>query len=121
MDFEAYAEGRKIPPRTGSTLNLAEKPYGFTTLKAMFALFRIFISIRSDIVHSIMPQVGLLAVLASSLCRVSIKWVCPQSFTAGFPSRAVHYVSGPSASGFVIRLILVGRRYRTLPPGMQTT
>ncbi len=54
-------------------LDLERKAAWFSDLKALFALCRIFRAIRPDIVHSIMPKAGLLAALASFLCRVPVR------------------------------------------------
>jgi len=54
-------------------LDLNRKVSLLSDLRALFALCRIFIFIKPDIVHSIMPKAGLLSALAGFLCRVPVR------------------------------------------------
>jgi glycosyltransferase involved in cell wall biosynthesis len=79
-DFETYVVGQGVsryrdmyPGVHWIDLELERKAAGFADLKALFALYRVFCSIRPDIVHSIMPKAGLLAALAGFLCRVPVR------------------------------------------------
>lgn len=79
-DFETYVVGQGVsryrdryPDVQWIDLDLERKAAWFADLKALFALCRVFHTIRPDIVHSIMPKAGLLAALAGFLCRVPVR------------------------------------------------
>ena len=79
-DFETYVVGQGVsryrdryPGVHWIDLELERKAAGLADLKALFALCRVFRTIRPDIVHSIMPKAGLLAALAGSLCRAPVR------------------------------------------------
>jgi len=54
-------------------LDLNRKVSLLSDLCALFSLCRIFLAIKPDIVHSIMPKAGLISALAGFLCRVPVR------------------------------------------------
>jgi len=79
-DFEVTVVGQGVSAYRDSypgirwiDLDLNRKVSLLSDLRALFALCRIFIAIKPDIVHSIMPKAGLLSALAGFLCRVPVR------------------------------------------------
>jgi len=79
-DFEVTVVGQGVsayrdtyPNVRWVDIDLGRKVSLLSDLSALFALCRIFISIKPDIVHSIMPKAGLLTALAGFLCRVPVR------------------------------------------------
>jgi len=79
-DFETYVVGQGVsmycetyPGVHWIDIELERKAALFSDLKAMFALCRIFRTVRPDIVHSIMPKAGLMSAIAGFLCRVPVR------------------------------------------------
>jgi len=54
-------------------LDIARKPALWRDMQALFALYRLFRRERFDIVHSIMPKTGMLAMMAASLAKVPVR------------------------------------------------
>lgn len=80
QDFEVTVVGQDVsnycdtyPGIRWIDLDLDRKVNLFSDLRALLALCRIFIAIKPDIVHSIMPKAGLLTALAGFLCRVPVR------------------------------------------------
>lgn len=80
QDFEVTVVGQGVSAYRDShpgirwiDLDLNRKVSPLSDLSALFSLCRIFISIKPDIVHSIMPKAGLLSALAGFLCRVPVR------------------------------------------------
>lgn len=80
QDFEVTVVGQSVsayrdtyPGIRWIDLNLNRKVAPLSDLRALLALCRIFISIKPDIVHSIMPKAGLLTAIAGFLCRVPVR------------------------------------------------
>ncbi len=79
-DFETYVVGQGVsanrdayPGVSWIDLDLDRKVSIGRDLWALVQLCRIFLSVRPDIVHSIMPKSGLLTALAGFLCRVPVR------------------------------------------------
>ena len=79
-DFEVTVVGQGVsayrdtwPDIRWIDLDLNRKVSLWSDLRALFSLCRIFIAIKPDIVHSIMPKAGLLSALAGFLCRVPVR------------------------------------------------
>lgn len=79
-DFEVYVVGQGVSVHRDTypgvhwiELDLERKAAPWADLMALFALCRIFVSIKPDIVHSIMPKAGLLTALAGFLCRLPVR------------------------------------------------
>lgn len=79
-DFETYVVGQSVSVHRATypgvhwiDLDLERKAAWSADLKALLALYRIFRTVRPDIVHSIMPKAGLLSALAGFLCRVPVR------------------------------------------------
>ena len=101
-DFEVTVVGQGVsayrdtwPDIRWIDLDLNRKVSLWSDLRALFALCRIFLAIKPDIVHSIMPKAGLLSALAGFLCRVPVRM---HTFTGqvwatrGGLARAIYYV-----------------------------
>lgn len=80
QDFEVTVVGQGVSANSAAypgirwiDLDLNRKVSPFSDLRALLALCRIFISIKPDIVHSIMPKAGLLTAIAGFLCRVPVR------------------------------------------------
>jgi len=54
-------------------LDIARKPSLWSDIQALFSLYRLFRREHFDIVHSIMPKTGMLAMMAANLARVPIR------------------------------------------------
>ena len=54
-------------------LDIVRKPALWRDMRALFALYRLFRCERFDIVHSIMPKTGMLAMMAASLAKVPVR------------------------------------------------
>jgi glycosyltransferase involved in cell wall biosynthesis len=79
-DFETYVVGQGVsayretyPEVHWIDLDLDRKISIGRDFWALMKLCRIFLSVRPDIVHSIMPKSGLLTALAGFLCRVPVR------------------------------------------------
>lgn len=79
-DFEVTVVGQGVsayredyPDIRWIDLELNRKVSVLSDLRALYALCRIFISIKPDIVHSIMPKSGMLTAIAGFLCRVPVR------------------------------------------------
>jgi len=101
-DFEVTVVGQGVsayrdtwPDIRWIDLDLNRKVSLWSDLRALFSLCRIFLAIKPDIVHSIMPKAGLLSALAGFLCRVPVRM---HTFTGqvwatrGGLARAIYYV-----------------------------
>ncbi|MBU0689949.1 MAG: glycosyltransferase [Gammaproteobacteria bacterium] len=80
QDFEVTVVGQGVsvyrdtyPGIRWIDLDLDRKVSLFSDLRALLVLCRIFIAIKPDIVHSIMPKAGLLTAVAGFLCRVPVR------------------------------------------------
>ncbi len=79
-DFEVCVVGQGVssckdvyPDVRWVDIDLNRKINLVSDLLALFALCRIFISCKPDIVHSIMPKAGLLTAIAGLICRVPVR------------------------------------------------
>ncbi|MEO8332687.1 MAG: glycosyltransferase [Gallionella sp.] len=79
-DFEVCVVGQGVsscgdsyPDVRWVDIDLERKINLVSDLFALFALCRIFISCKPDIVHSIMPKAGLLTAVAAFICRVPVR------------------------------------------------
>lgn len=138
QDFEVTVVGQGVSAYRDSypgirwiDLDLNRKVAPLSDLRALFALCRIFISIKPDIVHSIMPKAGLLTAIAGFLCRVPVRmhtftgqiWATKQGLM-----RRIYYLvdrlinaldtqcmtDSPSQSAFLLGQG-IGRRGKALP------
>ena len=137
-DFEVCVVGQGVsscrdsyPDVRWVDIDLNRKINVVSDVLALFALCRIFIAYKPDIVHSIMPKAGLLTAIAGFICRVPVRI---HTFTGQVwatktgPARTVYYwldrlinslnticlTDSPSQSAF-LRKYKVSNAGRTLP------
>ena len=100
-DFEVCVVGQGVsscrdsyPDVRWADIDLNRKINLVSDVLVLFALCRIFISYKPDIVHSIMPKAGLLTAIAGFICRVPVRI---HTFTGQIwatktgPARTVYY------------------------------